>query len=75
VLINPDNNFSGASALNQYALKGAGLAVSYQANSGASIKATVAKRMGDNPNPTSTGLDQDGSLVKSRLWLNANLPF
>ena len=75
VLINPDNNFSGASALNQYSLKGAGLVLSYQTNSGASIKATVAKRIGDNPNPTSTGLDQDGSLVKSRIWLNANLPF
>jgi hypothetical protein len=42
---------------------------------GASIKATVARRIGNNPNPTTTGNDQDGSMVKNRIWLNAAVPF
>ncbi len=75
VLINPDNSFVGASALNAYALKGAGLALTYQSTKGAQIKATFARRIGANPNPASTGNDQDGSLAINRLWLNARLPF
>jgi hemolysin activation/secretion protein len=75
ILINPTNNFTGASALNSYALKGAGLSLGYQSNSGANLKAVVAKRIGRNPNPTSSGNDQDGSLQTTRIWLNANLPF
>ena len=75
VLVNPDNSFVGASALNAYALKGAGLALTYQSTKGAQVKATFARRIGDNPNPAATGNDQDGSLAINRLWLNARLPF
>ena len=75
VIINSDNHFVGASSLNQYALKGSGVTLGFQAPSGASVKATFAKRIGNNPNPTSSGNDQDGSLVKTRIWLNANVPF
>ena len=75
ILINPSNNFSAASSLNSYALKGAGLSLGYQSTTGASLKAVIAKRIGKNPNPTSSGNDQDGSLQSTRIWLNANLPF
>jgi hemolysin activation/secretion protein len=75
VRINADNQFSGASALNDYSLKGAGLATGWQMDSGASIKATWARRIGANPRPTAKGSDQDGSLVRDRFWLSASLPF
>ena len=75
VMINSDPQFAGAPALNQYALKGAGVTLGFQAPSGASLKATVAQRIGNNPNPSSSGNDQDGSLVKTRIWLHANVPF
>ncbi|MEI6802562.1 MAG: ShlB/FhaC/HecB family hemolysin secretion/activation protein [Burkholderiales bacterium] len=72
---NRDNGFAGAPALNDYALKGAGLALGWQAGNGGSVRATWARRMGDNPNPTATGNDQDGSLVTNRFWLAASLTF
>jgi hemolysin activation/secretion protein len=75
VRVNPNNDFPGASALNQYALRGYGLSYAFISSSGASLKASVATRVGKNPNPTSAGNDQDGSLVKNRLWLNATVPF
>ena len=61
--------------LNDYSLKGAGLALAWQGNSGLNLRATWARRIGDNPNPTATGNDQDGSLVSNRFWLTASLPF
>ena len=39
------------------------------------LKATVAKRLGQNPNPTAQGLDQDGSYRNPRYWLSAMLAF
>ena len=75
VLVNPINDYSGASALNQYALRGYGFSYAFVSGGGTSIKATVARRIGNNPNPTTTGNDQDGSMVKNRIWLNATVPF
>ena len=75
VSVNRDNSFAGSPALNDYALKGAGLALGWQAGNGASVRATWARRIGDNPNPTATGNDQDGSLVTNRFWLAASLTF
>jgi hypothetical protein len=42
---------------------------------GPDFRATWARRIGDNPNPTATGNDQDGSLISNRFWLAASLPF
>jgi hypothetical protein len=42
---------------------------------GLNFKATLARRIGDNPNPTPAGDDQDGSLVKNRIWLQVSMPF
>lgn len=75
IKINADNNYPGASALNGYRLAGAGLTLSRQLQAGFNVKATWARRIGDNPNPTATGKDQDGSLQRNRVWLIANLAF
>ena len=58
-----------------YSLKGYGLSLGWLAPMGVNLKATWAHRIGNNPNPTATGRDQDGSLDKNRLWLSASLPF
>ena len=75
VTVNRNNDFAGAPTLNDYVLKGAGLALAWQAVGGFNVKAAYAHRIGDNPNPTATGNDQDGSLNRNRLWLTATLPF
>jgi hemolysin activation/secretion protein len=58
-----------------YSLQGYGLSLGWQAPVGVNLKATWAHRMGDNPNPTPAGNDQDGSLTQGRLWLSASLTF
>jgi hemolysin activation/secretion protein len=75
VRVNRNNNYIGAPALNSYSLEGGGLALGWQADFGLSAKLTWAHRRGNNPNPTATGLDQDGSLVRDRLWASVMLPF
>ncbi len=75
VTVNRDNAFPGAPAANDIKLDGAGLSFAWQAISGFSLKAAVARRIGANPNPTPSGNDQDGSLIKNRWWLTATLPY
>jgi len=58
-----------------YGLKGAGLAAAWQSSFGLNLKATWARRIGNNPNPTASGEDQDGSLDKNRFWLSASQSF
>ena len=71
----PDNNFAGATDPNQFTLKGYGMSVTWQTSKGTTLKSTLARRVGINPNPTSNGSDQDGTLTKNRLWVRASLPF
>lgn len=75
ITVNRNNDFTGAAALNSYSLKGTGLSLAWQMPVGLNLKGTWARRLGDNPNPTATGNDQDGSLIKNRFWLTASLPF
>lgn len=75
VVVNPNNNYVGAPALNKYALKGYGLAYGFSASPAISLKVTLARRIGNNPNPTTSGNDQDGTLVKTRVWFNTNVAF
>jgi hemolysin activation/secretion protein len=75
IKMNKKNDYSGASALNEYILKGAGASIGWQANAALALKAVYAHRIGDNPNPTTSGYDQDGSLQRNRFWLTANLRF
>jgi hemolysin activation/secretion protein len=66
------SNYGGSPS---YSLQGGGLSLARHFANGANIKGTWAHRIGDNPNPTSTGNDQDGSLQKNRFWLTAGVPF
>jgi hemolysin activation/secretion protein len=75
VQVNARNDFVGAAAPNAIVLEGAGLALGWQAENGFAARLAWARRIGDNPNPTATGKDQDGSLVKDRLWASVMLPF
>ncbi len=75
VTTNINNSFAGAAAPNRHALKGAGLSLAWAGPQGIYLKATWARRLGGNPNPTATGRDQDGSLTHNRFWLMASLAF
>ena len=70
---NPSTGQPLSNAPNRVALHGAGLTVSWQAKAGLDFKATLARRIGTNPNPTANGHDQDGSLQLNRLWVSASL--
>lgn len=72
---NHHNSFAGAPLLNSYSLQGAGLSLGWQSSYGLALNATLARRIGGNPNRTDTGQDQDGSLDLQRLWLDAQLSF
>ncbi|MCA9473624.1 MAG: BamA/TamA family outer membrane protein [Nitrospirales bacterium] len=58
-----------------YTLKGGGLSVAWVSWFGLSLDATWSHRLGDNPNPTATGKDQDGSHILNRFWLSAVYAF
>lgn len=76
VTVNRSNNFSSAPAVNDFVIKGAGVAINWQVKNGLELKAIWARRIGNNPNADLiTGSDQDGSLVKNRFWASANLLF
>ena len=75
IRVNENNHIAGAAKPNVEDLKGAGVSLGWTANFGLSLKATISHRIGSNPNPTSTGDDQDGSLVRNRVWLQASMPF
>jgi hemolysin activation/secretion protein len=75
VKVNKDNDIVGALARNAMTLKGAGVSVGWMSSFGLNLKGTYARRIGDNPNPTPTGEDQDGTLEKNRVWLQASMSF
>lgn len=75
VRVNRNNDFVGAAAVNKISLQGAGLALGWQTKGGLAFKSTWSRRIGDNPNSTATGNDQDGSLCKDRLWLTLSQQF
>lgn len=68
-------NVSNSDGSPSYSLQGVGLGLNWQTPVGATVKATWARRIGDNPNPSATGTDQDGTLNRSRWWLTASMPF
>lgn len=74
-VVNHHNNFADAALVNDILLRGLGLALAWQADSGLNIKGSWSRRVGDNPNATTTGNDQDGTRVTDRFWLNASLTF
>lgn len=56
-------------------LKGYGASLAWAAPAGIDLQAVLARRDGRNPHPTASGRDQDGSLHRHRLWLQASLAF
>ena len=70
---NPD--FPGGPQHNRNTYKGFGASVGYTTSEGISIKATWARKDGNNPNPTQTGNDQDGTRDRNRYWLQVTVPF
>jgi hemolysin activation/secretion protein len=79
VRLNKLNDFEGAAALNAYALKGAGLSLSWRNSSGTSVQTTYARRVGTNPNAITTevnrGADQDGTVKTNRSGITASQAF
>lgn len=79
IRVNKFNDFEGASALNAYALKGAGLSLGWRNSSGTSVQTTYARRVGTNPNAITTeinrGADQDGTLKTNRIWITVSQAF
>ncbi|MBI5107968.1 MAG: ShlB/FhaC/HecB family hemolysin secretion/activation protein [Rhodocyclales bacterium] len=71
VLVNKNNSFAGAAALNRYSMRGAGVSFAWANSQGASARLAWARRLGSNPNPTAAGNDQDGTLIRNRIWLEA----
>lgn len=63
------------SEINTYSLKGYGFSVNWQGPYSTNFKATYAHRMGSNPNPTTTGNDQDGSKKYDVFWLSGSISF
>lgn len=65
-------DYTGSPLVNTGTLKGTGLGLSWTQAGNFVVRATWARRIGDNPfaNPLN-GKDQDGSLDKDRIWLTA----
>lgn len=69
-------SLNSGSAPNDVTLKGYGLSVAWNSMTGTEVRATLARRMGTNPLAASgTGVDTDGTLKQTRLWLNATFSF
>jgi len=62
-------------SLNQFNLSGYGASIAWDGPYRSTVRAIVARRIGANPNPTSTGNDQDGSLKQNRFWITGSIPF
>ncbi len=75
IQINKDNHFIGASALNHYALQGAGVSLLWNPEDPIDITATLASRIGKNPGRQANGLDQDGSFHRYRIWIDGSYRF
>ena len=66
------NTLSGS---NNLTYKGLGAQVSWQGPYNSSFSGVVARRIGDNPNPTTSGKDQDGTKLTNVIWVNGNIVF
>ena len=71
------DTFPGSPSPNLLQYDGAGAGVVWQGPRGFTMSVTWSRRLGENPfpaiNPGRT--DQDGTLVRERVWASATLPF
>jgi len=75
VWLQHDPSYPGGPLNNRNTYKGFGASIGYTLDNGVSLKATWARKDGNNPNPTQTGNDQDGTRDRNRYWLQINVPF
>jgi hemolysin activation/secretion protein len=71
VTVNRKTGFPGATPHNRLSLQGLGVTAAWATPWGVNLSTTWSHRLGDNPNATSGGQDQDGTLVKNRIWFSA----
>ncbi len=60
---------------NTYALQGLGVGLNLVKKDVGSLKVMFAKKLGDNPNPTITGKDNDGTNRSARIWIIGTVSF
>lgn len=70
-----DPNRPDATLHNAYVLKGAGVGMSMNFRDAGSVKLMWARKIGSNPNPTTTNTDSDGTSHNSRIWIVGNILF
>lgn len=76
VWLQHDPSYPGGPQHNQNTYKGIGASVGYTTEDGINIKATWARKLGNNPNPNPiNGNDMDGTRDRNRYWLQVTLPF
>lgn len=75
VRANEYNNISTPGNPDAWYLRGAGLSLGWQNKSGVDIKASLARRIGNNPVAQSNGSDNDGTLRRNRAWLVTSVAF
>lgn len=75
IKVNHDNNVTSPAHPNDYRLQGYGMSLAWQATSVLDVKATLARRLGNNPAAQANGNDSDGTKKINRLWLSTSLTF
>ena len=67
-----DASYTGAPVVNDASLKGMGVGLSWSQPGNFAVRASLARRIGDNPLASVlNGTDGDGSLTHNRLWFSA----
>ncbi|MBF0416012.1 MAG: ShlB/FhaC/HecB family hemolysin secretion/activation protein [Magnetococcales bacterium] len=64
-----------ASSPNNYTLSGVGVGAAIVTDAHGGLHLTWSKKVGHNPNPTSTGTDSDGTNQSARVWILGNILF
>ncbi|SCA55991.1 Polypeptide-transport-associated domain-containing protein [Candidatus Terasakiella magnetica] len=75
VRVNKNNDIASPADVNMYDLHAIGSSLSWDGPKGFGVDATYSTRLGNNPNRTTGGQDQDGTRIEHRLWLVANVSF
>ena len=71
---NGSGSLNSGTAPNELTLKGYGVSLAWNPQTSTELRATLARRIGTNP-IASNGMDGDGTLKLTRLWLNATYSF
>ena len=69
------NSITAGNTKNEFDLKGYGISLSWAGPFRSNFTGLWARRIGNNPNPQTTGTDADGSHPGNFYWLQANINF